>query len=92
MRSAMLAAERAEVDGGSPHGLPLIGAAEHPEDLGTIRLALAAYTLMAWAFKALNAEGEAVWVAYSGPHSIRSVLWQPSRSRWQAIKSAGGRP
>ena len=36
------------------------------------------------AFQALNAEGQALWILYSVPHSLESVLWQKARL-WAAI-------
>ncbi len=52
------------------------GAVEHPENLAAIAFSLAAYTLMMSAFQTLNSEGQALWILYSVPHSLESVLRQ----------------
>ena len=55
-----------------------------PLHLAAIAFALAAYGLMFSAFQALNAEGQALWILYSVPHSLESVLLQKARL-WAAI-------
>jgi ABC-2 type transport system permease protein len=62
----------------------LAGAVEHPENLAAIAFALAAYTLMLSAFQTLNAEGQALWILYSVPHPLESVLRQKAKL-WAAV-------
>ena len=57
---------------------------QHPPHLAAIAFALAAYALMFSAFQTLNAEGQALWILYSVPHSLESVLWQKARL-WAAV-------
>ena len=61
-----------------------LGLVADPLHLSAIAFALAAYGLMFSAFQALNAEGQALWILYSVPHALESVLLQKARL-WAAI-------
>ena len=61
-----------------------LGLIAEPLHLAAIAFALAAYGLMFSAFQALNAEGQALWILYSVPHPLESVLLQKARL-WAAI-------
>jgi ABC-2 type transport system permease protein len=50
--------------------------AEHPEHLAAIAFGISAYGLMLSAFQTLNAEGQALWILYTVPHSVDSILRQ----------------
>ena len=49
---------------------------EHPEWIASIAFGMAAYALMFSAFQTLNAEGHALWILYTVPRSLESVLRQ----------------
>jgi ABC-2 type transport system permease protein len=53
-----------------------VGAVEHPANLATIAFGLASYTLMLSAFQTLNAEGHGLWILYSVPYPLESILRQ----------------
>jgi ABC-2 type transport system permease protein len=55
------------------------GAVEHPQNLAAIAFVLATYTLMFSAFQTLNAEGQALWILYSVPCSLESILRQKAK-------------
>jgi len=61
-----------------------LGLIDHPLHPAAIAFTLAAYALMFSAFQTLNAEGQALWILYSVPHSLESVLWQKARL-WAAV-------
>ena len=61
-----------------------LGLVADPLHLSAIAFALAAYGLMFSAFQALNAEGQALWILYSVPHTLESILLQKARL-WAAI-------
>ncbi|MGO8955587.1 MAG: lysostaphin resistance A-like protein [Rhodomicrobium sp.] len=48
----------------------------HPEYLASIAFGISAYALMFSAFQTLNAEGGALWILYSVPQTLESVLRQ----------------
>jgi ABC-2 type transport system permease protein len=50
------------------------GAIDAPGTLALIAFGLASYTLMFSEFRALNVEGQALWILYCVPRSIESVL------------------
>ena len=56
-----------------------VDAVEHPENLAAIAFALAAYMLMLSAFQTLNTEGQALWILYSVPHPLESILRQKAK-------------
>jgi membrane protease YdiL (CAAX protease family) len=49
---------------------------QHPEWVASIAFGMAAYALMFSAFQTLNAEGHALWILYTVPQSLESVLRQ----------------
>jgi hypothetical protein len=57
----------------------LADAIEHPENLAAIAFALPAYMLMLSAFQTLNAEGQALWILYTVPHQLESILRQKAK-------------
>jgi ABC-2 type transport system permease protein len=48
----------------------------HPEYLASIAFGISAYALMFSAFQILNAEGQALWILYTVPQSMESILRQ----------------
>lgn len=54
----------------------LASAAARPELYVTFAFGIAAYALMFSAFQTLNSEGQALWILYSVPQSMESVLRQ----------------
>lgn len=59
------------------NGTALLGSLlHHPEQVAAAAFALSAYALMFSAFQTLNAEGQALWILYSVPQSLASVLRQ----------------
>jgi len=60
------------------------GAIEQPANLAAMAFGLSAYALMFSAFQTLNAEGQALWILYCVPQSLRSVLLQKAKF-WAAI-------
>jgi ABC-2 type transport system permease protein len=55
---------------------PFSALAEHPERLAAVAFGIAAYGLMLSAFQTVNAEGQALWIFYTVPHRVESILWQ----------------
>jgi hypothetical protein len=51
----------------------MFGNAQH---VAAAAFGIAAYALMFSAFQTLNAEGQALWILYSVPHSLESILRQ----------------
>src|SRR5204863_10205193 len=45
-----------------------------PEHAAAAAFGIVAYALMFSAFQTLNAEGQALWILYSVPHSLEAVL------------------
>jgi membrane protease YdiL (CAAX protease family) len=66
---------------GAGASLGLINDSVH---LAAIAFALSAYGLMFSAFQTLNAEGQALWILYTVPHTLEQVLWQKARL-WATI-------
>ncbi len=59
------------------NGTALLGSLlHHPEQVAAAAFAVSAYALMFSAFQTLNAEGQALWILYSVPQSLASVLRQ----------------
>ncbi len=54
-------------------------AVEHPAILAWTAFALAAYTLMYSAFQTLSTEGPALWILFSLPQKLETVLWQKAK-------------
>jgi membrane protease YdiL (CAAX protease family) len=54
----------------------LVEASRDPEHLAAIAFGISAYALMFSAFQTLNAEGRALWILYSVPRSLESILRQ----------------
>ncbi|HLH91843.1 MAG TPA: type II CAAX endopeptidase family protein [Xanthobacteraceae bacterium] len=52
----------------------LATAIDRPANLAAIAFGLAAYTLLYSAFQTLNTEGQALWILYSVPQPLESVL------------------
>jgi ABC-2 type transport system permease protein len=61
-----------------------LGLIDHPLHLAAIAFALAAYGLMFSAFQTLNAEGPALWILYTVPHTLESVLRQKA-ALWATV-------
>ncbi|MFZ1104957.1 MAG: type II CAAX endopeptidase family protein, partial [Hyphomicrobiaceae bacterium] len=58
-------------------GGEMLTAAWHtPSGLAAVAFFMAAYALMFSAFQTLNTEGNALWILYSVPHSLESILRQ----------------
>jgi ABC-2 type transport system permease protein len=58
-------------------GTTLLASAHgHPDYLASIAFGISAYALMFSAFQTLNAEGQALWILYTVPHSLDSILRQ----------------
>jgi len=49
---------------------------ENPERISALAFGASAYALMFSAFQTLNAEGRSLWVLYTLPHSLESILRQ----------------
>jgi membrane protease YdiL (CAAX protease family) len=62
---------------GRLHGASLAGAAN--TTIASIAFALAAYTLMMSAFQTLNTEGGALWLLFTVPKSLSSVLAEKAK-------------
>jgi membrane protease YdiL (CAAX protease family) len=54
----------------------MTGAWTTPRGLAAVAFSIAAYALMFSAFQTLNTEGNALWILYSVPHSLESILRQ----------------
>jgi ABC-2 type transport system permease protein len=57
--------------------------ASHPEYLASIAFGISAYALMFSAFQTINTEGSALWLLYSFPQSLESILRQKA-AFWSA--------
>jgi membrane protease YdiL (CAAX protease family) len=57
--------------------------ASHPEYAASIAFGISAYALMFSAFQTINAEGGALWLLYSFPQSLESILRQKA-AFWSA--------
>ena len=57
-------------------GTLLASANENPAIIASVAFGIASYALMFSAFQTLNAEGQALWILYSVPQSLESVLRQ----------------
>jgi ABC-2 type transport system permease protein len=64
----------AQVVFNSGHQALLASAYESPAFIATVAFGIASYALMFSAFQTLNTEGHALWILYSVPHSLESVL------------------
>ena len=54
----------------------LASAQTHPEYLASIAFGISAYALMFSALQTLNAEGQALWILYTVPQAVASVIKQ----------------
>ncbi|MEJ0076119.1 MAG: CPBP family intramembrane glutamic endopeptidase [Alphaproteobacteria bacterium] len=61
-----------------------LGLLNEPQHLAAIAFGVASYGLIFSAFQTLNAEGQSLWILYSVPHSLESVLRQKARL-WMVV-------
>jgi ABC-2 type transport system permease protein len=67
---------------GRVHGMSVRGLSD--ATVASVAFGIAAYTLMLSAFQTLNSEGGALWLLYTVPRSIESVLREKARL-WAAL-------
>jgi ABC-2 type transport system permease protein len=67
---------------GRMHGLSLLGVSN--TTIASVAFGIAAYTLMLSAFQTLNTEGGSLWLLYTVPRSLESILAEKARL-WAAL-------